>query len=258
MASNMSTLGFTFTSEQQFQDAMVSLADRASERLSCPAGDYAIWRSRSGAEIWFHLSPQGSLPGGERGIEGLTPYFEGTQATELVIDDAYRRPGDNAFEGAFSGWVGGDAESGAYPLVFDAVDFSARSDRALPFTSRVRLTGFAREVQAFATEADYHASKTDEPAFAAKAFIPIGLFAAASDESADEVRAPSSQALLTGRVLETRRLDNEETGNGFLWLQVESLDATFDIVADPTIVTGELVAGATVEVLCVMFGRLLD
>lgn len=258
MASNMSTIGFAFQGEHEFQNTMVRLAEAARERLSCSAGEYAIWRSRTGVEIWFHLQAVSAGSEGERGIDGLTPFFEGSHATTLAVDTMISRPGDNAFEGAFSGWVGGDDEAGSYPLVFDAVDFAAHRDRALPATWNVRLSAFARELKAFASVEDYYDARGDEPSFAPQAFVPIGLFAAASEEDDGGRLPPSSQALLTGRVLETQLLRNEETGRAFHWLSVESLGATLDVVADPDIVSGEIVAGGTVEVVCLLFGRILD
>jgi hypothetical protein len=42
------------------------------------------------------------------------------------------------------------------------------------------------------------------------------------------------------------------------WLLVESLEATFDIVADPEVVLGEITAGGTIEAAVMMFGRLLE
>ena len=44
----------------------------------------------------------------------------------------------------------------------------------------------------------------------------------------------------------------------FHWLLVESLAATFDIVADPDVVEGDIVEGGTVEVGCVLIGRLIE
>jgi hypothetical protein len=39
---------------------------------------------------------------------------------------------------------------------------------------------------------------------------------------------------------------------------VESLEATFDILADPDVVVGEIVQGGTVEVACLLFGRFVQ
>lgn len=256
MASNMSTIGFVFANDDEFRDTMIRLVTEAREYHAAPPGEYAIWRSRSGAEIWFHVEGTDAVGVNERAIAGLTPFFESGAATQLVLTAPVRRDGYNAFEGAFEAKLGGTGDDAGYPLVFDAVNFSAHTDRRMPARCKVRLTGFAREVKAYPSEEAYYAAQTREPAFAAKSFVPIGMFAAADGEGAKE--PPSSYAALTGRVTETRMLDNEATLRRFRWLSVETLGMSIDIVADPEIVQGEIAAGATVEVIALLFGRIMD
>ena len=262
MASNLSTIGFTFGDDDSFRAAMVTCAGQAIAGLSCPHGDYRIWRSRAGAELWFHVAPAAA---GETEILGLSPFFEGQSEVTLKITGPLQRANDNAFEGAFYGWVAPDETGeGSYPLIFDAVDFAARQAGPWPAVRRTRIAGFARELSAFASDGAYYAANASrtEPQFSAKSFVPIGLFAAAVDNtSAMDSRsaaAPSSNALLTGRIAGHRRFTNEAIGRDFLWLLAESLEATFDIIADPEIVKGEIVQGGTVEVSCLLFGRFLD
>jgi hypothetical protein len=263
MASNLSTIGFVFPNEENFRNAMIACARDAGMRLACPAGQYGLWRSRTGAEVWFHLA---ATDDGATEIFGLTPFFEGQSSVPLKITGAIARPGDTVFEGALTGWVSpAETGEGSYPIVFDAIDFDAHRAAQWPDVRNVRLVGFTREMQAFASDEAYYAARgtpdAEHPKLAAHAFIPMGLFAAAQNEEggADSaLEAPSSAALLTGKVLEHRRLTNEATGNDFLWLLVESLEATFDIVADPNVVSGEIVDGGTIEAAVWMFGRILD
>ena len=263
MASNLSTIGFVFDSEDEFRAAMVRHAAEIVAQAECPAGSLGLWRSRAGAEIWFHLSAPGN---GETEIYGLTPFFDGQSDIPLMITGPVPRGGDSPFEGAYKGWVNPDANGeGVYPLVFDAVDYVMHGAATWPAVKRVRLAGFAREVSAFADEAAYTAARAsdnpDIPKLAPKAFIPIGLFAAAQaadDDATAEPKPPSSAALLTGRIAEHRTFTNEATGRAFEWLLVESLDATFDVLADPATVKGELAVGGTVEAAVWFFGRFLD
>jgi hypothetical protein len=263
MASNLSTIGFTFADEESFRTAMTACATDASVRLACPPGNYSIWRSRTGAEVWFHL---GASEDGNTEIFGLTPFFEGQSEVPLKITGPIAREGDNPFEGALTGWVSPDATSdGSYPIVFDAVDFAALEDAVWPDVRRVRLSGFAREVEAFASDDAYYAARgapdSEHPKLAAHAFIPVGLFAAAQSEGNDDAApasSPQASALLTGKILEHRSFTNEASGNAFVWMLVESLEATFDIVADPAVITGDLTEGGTIEAAVWMFGRMLD
>lgn len=263
MASNLSTIGFVFADEESFRNAMMTCASDASVRLPCPNGNYGIWRSRTGAEVWFHLAEGED---GKTEIFGLTPFFEGQSDVPLKITGPITRDGDNPFEGALTGWVSPDAESeGSYPIVFDAIDFAALNEAVWPDVRHVRLTGFAREVQAFASDEAYYAARgtpdAEHPKLAAHAFIPVGLFAIAqTGDEADEAPPPSadSSALLTGKVLEHRTFTNEASGNPFVWMLVESLEATFDVIADPAVVTGDIIDGGTIEAAVWMFGRMLD
>lgn len=262
MASNLSTIGFTFADAEVFRDVMMKCAHQATAQLDCNAGSYGIWRSRTGAEIWFHL---GKSEDGTTEIFGLTPFFEGQSDVLLNITAAVTRDGDNDFEGAMKGWVSPDgASDGSYPILFDAVDFAAYVGAEWPQQRRVRLTAFAHELEAFASDADYYAARGGDgdtaPPLAAHAYIPVGLFAIDDDgqpAANPDTASPNSSAVLTGKVLEHRAFTNEISGQDFVWLLVESLEATFDIVADPAVVTGTIADGGTIEGAVVMFGRLL-
>lgn len=259
MASNLSSIGFEFSSAEDFQETMLRLAPNCIERVGCEAGDYSIWRSRTGAEIWFHL-PMLGTEDDARDIAGLTPYFEGLSEIEIEVVERFQRPEDNPFEGALTAQVretGSGAQ--AYPLTFDAVDFSLHAARTLPFTAQARIAGFARHLHAFVDEQAHAAgdgAARSGIALAPQAFIPVGQFA--QDAESDAPTEAASTALLTGRVEEHTRHTNEVTGRAFHWLLVESLAATFDILADPAVVVGDIVVGGTVEIGCVLIGRLID
>lgn len=261
MASNLSTIGFVFADPEIFRDVMVKCASESTVQLNCSAGSYGIWRSRTGAEVWFHL---GEGENGATEVFGLTPFFDGQSDVLLKISGPTPREGDNAFEGALTGWVSPeDGSEGSYPIQFDAVDFAAHTNATWPDLRRVRLIAFARELQAFPSDEAYYAARgtpdAETPKLAAHAFIPLGLFASAvNGDDGNSPQAPDSSAILTGKILEHRTFTNEVSGHDFVWLLVESLEATFDIVADPAVVTGELIDGGTIETAVVMFGRLLE
>lgn len=273
MASNLSCLGFDVATRAELESLVLGLADAAAFGLSCDAGDYRIWRSRTGAEIWFHLAKP-MEPGSPREIVGLTPFFEGRSVIRVMLCGRFQRQGDTAFEGAYEAIVRDTSEPAAgngsvppaevdpealdlYPMIFDCVDFAAHSDHGLPAEADVRLTGFAREVVAFPDDSSYDAAHGEKgPPFAPKSFFPIGIFASASGED-DAPALPSAHAMFTGRIIEAVELVNERTRRPYHWLLIESLSATFDVVADPESVTGTLTPGATVKVTAWMFGRVL-
>ncbi len=257
MASNLSSIGFVFADAEEFQRKMIELAATTIERIPCDAGDYSIWRSRTGAEIWFHL-PMLGTEDDARDIAGLTPYYEGLGTIEIEITARANRQNDNLFEGAFTADLQDpDGNGVGNPLTFDAVDFAAHATRELPFRTAARIACFARQLRAYPDEASYLSEKSGplgDIGLAARACVPLGHFAE-KEECGEE--APESTALITGRIAEARRHTNEATGHDFFWLLVESLEASFDVVADPDIVDGEIVEGGTVLVSGILIGRLL-
>ena len=141
MASNLSSIGFSFDSAEEFQATMLRLAPDAVERIGCEAGDYSIWRSRTGAEIWFHL-PMLGTEDDARDIAGLTPFYEGVGAIDVEVVARVQRPDDNDFEGALTAHVKDpDGGNEGFPITFDAVDVcGAGHSRASCISYRKQLT----------------------------------------------------------------------------------------------------------------------
>lgn len=262
MSSHLSCIGFVFKDVDDFQARAIALAGETRERLACAAGEYAIWRSRTGAEVWFHLAPADDS-GPATNIIGLAPFFEGQNHIPIQVTAAIKRPDDNPLEGFFYGWVAPESKTGtgAYPLAFEAIDFAAHASRPLPATWRCRVTGFCRNLAVHETD-ETLPDLGDGAQLAMQALIPIGLFND-PDQGEDEAAATAAvsmepTALLTGIVRSHKLLRNEVTGRDFHWLEVESLAATYELVADPDIVLGEIREGAIIEAFVWMFGRVLD
>ena len=274
MASNLTTIGLDGGTTDSFDKLMQHLVGAARERLASDPGDYSIWRSATGAEVWFHVTgtreADGRLQDGE--IIGFTPFFEGMSDVDIEIDAGFQRPGENPFEGAFRAWVAPDPANGrgVHQIVFDCIDFAAHRNRELPIRCHAKLTAFARHITAYADENDYYDCQFENQKHTGRAFIALGLHGAGTDAGRGHVHdsaltldvalsatLPSSDATLVGAV-EHRLLTDPDGGAPFYWLLVDSLGATFDVVADPSIITGSIVDGSTVDVRCVMFGRLID
>lgn len=262
MSGSLAAIGFIFDDAIAFRDAMQELAEDASLRLASEAGDYAIWRGASGAEIWFHLAAPAA--GGEREILGLVPFFEGNGS--IAVELTRKAPGATPHEGSFHAWLDAEGDGdGGYPIVFDAVDYAAQQGLPLPRRVQLRLAGFAHELQAFASAEALHAASDLAPPLATQAFLPLGLFAAAATAIEDAAPAcdvtatsASSLALLTGHIVDWRRHDDAESDQAFHWLRIESLAATYDIVADPAVVRGQIRIGGVARVTCSLAGRVLD
>lgn len=254
MASNFDSIGLGVSNETALGDLVVRLASAAKERLVTDAGEYAIWRSRTGAELWVHLGPVAGGDDAEREIIGVTPFFEGRSEVVLNLDAVLKRPDDNGHEGAFQGWVCHDSDDdlGAYSLIFDAVDFAAHENCPLPTLRHVRLTGFARAIVVCDDTAVEGQVPAAEPG--QRSFCSTGTITGEQSPQAN----PGTGAYLTGKVTDFACLVNEATGEPFTWLLVDSWLASFDIVAAPPVISGTISVGATVQVDCAMFGRIID
>jgi hypothetical protein len=265
VASNLTSIGLVCDTEDSFDQLMQRLAGSARERLASDPGDYSIWRSPTGAEVWFHVTgtrePDGQLQDHE--IIGFTPFFEGMSDIDIVIEVGFQRPGENPFEGAFKAWVAPDPSTsrGVHPIVFDCVDFAAHRNRELPIRCHAKLTAFARQVIVHAEDEDKHAnddgqSPTAQPLL--RSFAPVGMRGKRTDNAQRSDNMPTSDAVIIGSVIEHRVLADPDGTSSFQWLLVDSLAASFDVVADPSVIKGDITDGCMVEIRCSVFGRLID
>lgn len=258
MASNLSTIGFVAEDDGVLAACLHNCAREVLDLVDCPAGAYGLWRSRSGAELWFHMvRPEGR---DVTEISGYCPFFEGECEVPLKLTERLNRPEDSPFEGLYIGWVApDDTGEGSYPVVFESVDFNAVEAIELPAIVTARLSAFAQAITVYADEQAYLDRGEDTLNIASQAFLPTGLLAQAARETDDDDGGPPAPtAVFTGTIRSHALRRNEATGADFHWLTVASYDATFDVVADPHVVTGALVEGAIVEVSATMFGRLLE
>ncbi len=259
MASNLSSIGFRFQRPAEFEQTMTALANDSIERLCCPHGEYAIWRSRTGAEIWFHL-PFLATEDQAGEIVGLTPWFEGTSKTPLKIRRPLQRADDNAFEGSFEGFAGepDPATEDRHRIIFEAVDFAAHVDRAVPFHSDVRLTGFARKLDGYKDEAAFLRGQAAADADTPRPEPPALMSIAMLDRDQRPGTPAVTDAVLTGHILEHRQLINEVTGTAFAYVLLDCSSCHVDVLADPDVVTGPLAEDGIAQVVCQLFGRLLS
>jgi hypothetical protein len=243
MPSNLSTIGLVLPDDEAFMETITKLAGEAVERLACIPGDYAIWRSQTGAEVWFHVEGErgviGRLEDGE--VIGFTPYFEARQTLPATLTASHKRPGENDFEGAFTArLVEGSAGSPPLDVVFDAVDYAAHDTRPLPLTTRLKLIAFARSVTAV----------SGEPG--------PGELRSVARSAAPDAEPPTAHAIVRGTVLEHEVLENEETGATFHWLRMAAGPVSIEVLADPATISGPVAPDSHAVVTCSLFGRSLD
>lgn len=142
---DLACIGFDTSSPEQLRALLERLAGEADDRLSTRYGEYAIWRSRSGAELWFHLA-EAAEGSDEREIIGLTPFFEGRSELTVRIEE-FQPAADTPFEGTCrSRMTSGKAESGT--ISYHIVDAAAWRETSVESPAVVRLTAFATRLSA--------------------------------------------------------------------------------------------------------------
>lgn len=212
-------------------------------------GAYWRWCSDCGAELWLQTNAENELV-------GMTPFFCGNgkirvRVTAHLCDKHYA-----GLDGSFHGWADpdvGHAESGAYPFVFDVVDYHRHAMLKLPTTVEAQIAAFAHEVNVFPSLDAYRASQTGELQFASQSFIPSGLFSAAGELTAP----PQAHAIFTGHVLAASIKTNSLTNERYYWAHVDTLGGSFDVVIDPAICAAVPERGGVLSGSFWLCGRIL-
>ena len=248
MPSHLSSIGFSAQAEAL--ERYIARAAVEGEAIAVDGGRYVKWPAGQDAQLWLQVSRSDLLV-------GLNPHFTGQGRMHVGLTSRVTRSGDNVLDGAFHGWANpdsDDANSGAYPLVFDTPDHDVYRAVKLPIVLDVQLSSFAHRLDAYPSDEAFYDSQQREPKFAAESFIPSGLF----KPTEDAIDPPRAYAIFTGHVLRTALLTNPATEARFHWAWVRTLGGEVDVVADPEVLNGRLVEGGVVSGSFWLSGQLPD
>ncbi|HEY7094220.1 MAG TPA: hypothetical protein VH393_13640 [Ktedonobacterales bacterium] len=261
MPNHMTALGFQASTEEEFADLAMTAATQG-EPIQVSGGTYYCWASGVGIELWAQVDQDGRLI-------GLNPHFSGAARMRVRLIEPIAREHDSALDGAFYGWADPEEnvpvetdsveydseetyqEDGQYPFVFDLPDFKCHESLTLPAIVTVQLAAFAHELRAFENDETFHADAADEDGetlkMAPESCIPSGTFSSPAE----------STVIFNGHVLETAQLTNPHTERTFYWARVRTLGGEYDVVADPEIVEGAIVAGGVIGGSAWLSGRII-
>lgn len=268
MVSTLSSIGFEIPSADYGRRLMAELARYASRRISSIPGDYAVWRSGSGAELWFHVEGERGLYGHiqEGRVVSFQPFFACEGNVAVTVTQLMQRPDDSDFDGV----AAAVATDGGCQVAFNAVDYAVHTRRKLPLEVNAKLLGFARTLSLHASEEAFRAAARGAPlgvkSFAGDRHIAIG--GADNDNlprrgqlvmiDTGKAYVPRTNARLSGVVVQYKTLENEVSERTYHWFLVDGPGGLYDVVADRDLVAETAMPGMIIETEASFSGRFVD
>lgn len=251
--SNLSDIGFPVQSEQDV-NVLITETINYVESIKCAHGFYLRFADASGAEIYLQGNPNQELV-------GFNPHFDGQSRRIVCLTEAIERD-SSPLDGGFHAWANPqtvEADSGDYPFVFDAPDFRTIDGIKFPHVCEIQLTAFAsNDFEIFADEAEYDASQANEIKYAAKSFVPVGLFAFDAETEAIDLNVVRPVGKFAGEIKRFELKTNELSGEKFYWFLIETLGGEVDVVADAKLIASEPQIGGVVSGQFWLSGRIID
>jgi hypothetical protein len=239
--SNLTDIGFPVRGEQDINEMIMQVLGNVVE-IRCHNGFYLRFSDKSGAELYLQGNP-------EQELIGFNPHFAGKSRRKVALTQAIERD-SSELDGGFHAWANPPnetGETGDYPFVFNSPDFRAVHLHEFPVTVEIQLSAFAsNDFKIFANEQSYYESQENEPKFAAKSFVPSGLFAAVENDSID-LSTVHPIGIFAGEIKEFERKTNTHTSEDFYWFLIETLGGETDVIADVKLITEEPKIGGIVS-----------
>lgn len=249
MRGPFEAIGFEADEPADLGPLMVRLQSGAKSRRIGLTGAYAQWSDASGAELWLRKTTFGR-------VTGAAPHFAGKGEMRARLARRVEPAEGGALDGGFYGAAnpkGDGDESGDYPLVFDAPDAKLHRNLDLPATVMVQLAAFPYEIGFFDGEEEFYASQDrTDLAFAARSFIPAGLFGA----DGEVIEPPEPLCVMTGIIIESDVKLNTLTGRRFHWALIDTLGGMIDVVCAPIDLPGPPRPGAVLHGTFRLSGRI--
>ncbi|MCG7531951.1 hypothetical protein MHM98_11445 [Psychrobium sp. MM17-31] len=231
MPCNYSTIGLSAESSEEI-DALMESVYQQAQTIECNKVSYRKWHA-NGAEVWLHIGDNGE-------IKGMTPSFFGKSKVDVGITGLVAGDSNSEFEVSLHCWAepNSNADHGAYPFIFELVNKAQYRNLEFPFFTTATISAFAHHIEVYQDERDFEQSQIQNIPFAAKSFIPSGLFM-----GEDQGIPPLAVATFSGEVIEHQVITNELSGKSFQWILVDTLGGIFDVVADEELISRDIEVG---------------
>jgi hypothetical protein len=273
MCTRLHAIGFPCEIDRQTAMFIAGAAASAKRRVVSPRGEYRIWRSPTGAEIWLHYAelarPKpagGGSPeaGGEAkpfdaiaDLSGMSIVHGGTSNVRMRLVRSIATSSKNPLEGLGIGSLG-SIRPNERPIVFTFELLGFALERVgRPMDVRVQLTALAQRVWAYPSEAAYLSGTPSRRLIARGAIADVTPTDLADLQLIYEPK-PGSLWLITGDVIRSMRLINPVTSAPYYWISLATDRGNFDVIANPSIIQGEISDGPVVQAVVSVTGRILE
>ncbi len=221
--NNLYNIGFRIHDAGNIAKLLVSLTKKGT-RIKAGKYSYMRYTDTSGAEIWTLLNRLGQ-------IVFVYPHFNTKRKRKIRLTGEIKL--QNRFPGggftALAITTGQRSfENGEFTLAFEAPDFYTYGKLVFPQEVEVQLTAFAQKILYIGNEKNFYRYQKNEPKWASRSFIPVGLF---DPSDGREEKIPEALALFAGFVKDYSVLHNSYTGDSFLWILVDTYGGEIDVVA---------------------------
>ncbi|MDX2158616.1 MAG: hypothetical protein SFW09_19115 [Hyphomicrobiaceae bacterium] len=270
MCTRLHAIGFPCEMDRRTAEFIGTAALNAKRRIACAEGEYRIWRSPAGAEIWLHYpsrdrpfsrtggsagTPSGFDPIGD--LMGMTVVHAGASVMRMRLARVLRVSKDNPLDGTCVAMLGSQRSSDKpIAFTFELVGY-AETRHATGAEARVRVTALAQWVWAFAREDAYLAATPSHR------LIGKGAMAQAEPGMLPDAPLiyrpkPGTLWLVTGEVRRSVRLVNPVTRAPYYWVLLATDRGDIDLVASPDRIEGDVSDGHTLQAVVTTAGRIIE
>ena len=268
MSTRLHALGFPEHWTPELLALIETLAATKSRLVGAAKGNYRVWRSTNGAELWFHY-PQRSPRFADRKSAGgganspaslrpvsVTPFHRGLSSCPIKVGRYLTLERSNPLEGSCMAWLPPTGpNSQEQVIVLELAPYGLQPQLPPPYQTTAQIVCFAHAVWAYPDSAAY------SRATPAGRHIAIGAFNPVTEADVPEVKltyssSPITLGLATGIVRRAIRNTNPETNEPYYWLLLETRRGTFDVVANPAQVSGDISEGNIAQVCGSFVARL--
>ncbi|MGE0627780.1 MAG: hypothetical protein AB7O43_08125 [Hyphomicrobiaceae bacterium] len=285
MSIRLHALGFPADWTAETARLILDLAHANVRIVETIGGRYRLWRSREGAEVWFH-EPDTSRSAGRRGanrphpslrspaaleaieagaieqaglgITAATPFHRGLSDCTLRIKRYLAVDRDNPLEGSCQALLPPAADGmNEQPLIVELAPFGLHPPHRLPHKVKAQVLCCAHAVWAFESSARYLDGTPRYRRIATGSVTPVSE-ADVPDVPFTYHGSPMTLGLATGVIKRSFRHMNPATGMPYYWMLLETSHGAFDVVANPDQVFGDISEGHVAQVCGSFLARLAD